>query len=220
MQTDVLVVPPLPSTFTIEAINAYEREARPIVNDFKNFKYYKVKAISTSPLYTNSNLSNYDQGRMDYTLEEFFNIGILIMGAPLARVALQDPDPNIGTDETYYDLCGDGNVHFTIAMQGLGGLVKIIFTNYVDSLIYNSVTHTVDCTGTRRVIINGTLTATVNLSFNGSASGSVAFTGNYAGTLTNIYLPVENKTIKPGTVTVRYNGQEVANHVLWISFGT
>jgi len=219
MQTDVLVLPALPSSLNTAAIDAYELTARPIINDFKNFKYYKVKAVSTSPLYNNSNLSNYDQGRMDYTLEEFFNIGVLILGAPLARVALQDPNPNIGLDETYYDLCGDGNVHFTVALQGLGGLAKLIFSNYVDSMIYNSTTHTVDCTGNRRVILNGTISASVSLSFSGTVTGSVAYTGNLSGTYTSINLPVEDKTIKPGTVCVRYNGEEVANHVLYFNIG-
>ncbi len=219
MQTEVLVLPALPSSLNTAAIDAYELEARPIINDFKNFKYYKVKACSTSPLYSDSNLSNYDQGRMDYTLEEFFNIGVLVLGAPLARVALQDPNPNIGLDETYYDLCGDGNVHFTVALQGLGGLAKLVFTNYVDSMIYNSVTHAVDCTGNRRIIINGTISASVSLSFSGTVTGSVAYTGNYSGTYTNINLPVSNKTIQPGTVCVRYNGEEVANHVLYFNIG-
>jgi hypothetical protein len=89
---------------------------------------------------------------------------------------------------------------------------KIIFTNYVDSLIYISSSHTVDCSGNRRLIINGTVSGTVNTSFNGTFSGTLAFTGNYAGTFANISLPLVNKEIGTGTVTVRYNGQEVTGH--------
>jgi len=212
MQTETLTLPDLPTDLTAANIDAYELIARPIMNDFKNFKYYKVKACSTSPSYTNSILSSYDEGRIDYTLEEFYMVAKLAAGAPLARVMIQDPDPNIGTDETYYDTCGDGNVHFTVALSGLSGLIKVIFTNYVDSLIYITALHSVDCTGNRRIIINGTVSGTVNTSFNGTFTGNLAFTGNYAGTFTNINLPVVNKTIGAGTVTVRYNGQEAAGH--------
>lgn len=212
MQSETLVLPVLPTKLTAENIDSYEAAARPIINDFKNYKYYKVKACSSSPYFTNSDFSTYNEGRIDYTLEEFFSVAKVIAGIPLARVLIQNPNVGIGTDETYYDPCGDGNVHFTVGMSGLNGVLTLTFTNYIDSLIYIAPPGTIDCNGTRKMITNGTIYGTVNLSFNGTITGAVAFTGNYAGKFTSISIVVVNKVFQPGTCTVIYNGEQVTGH--------
>ncbi len=212
MQTEALNLPPLPSPLTIASLDAYELEARPILSTFKNYRYFKVKAISTPPLYTDSNLSNYDQGRMDYTIEEFFNVAKLTAGNPLTRVMLQNPSPGLGTDESYYDPCGDGRVRFTVAMQGLGGLLTVAFTNYVDSQNYIDPPGTIDCSGTRKMIMNGSISGAINMSGNGTLTGSLAFTGNFAGKFTNISIPIANQEPQTGTTSVVYNGETINGH--------
>ncbi len=212
MQTQTLNLPPLPSPLTIAAIDAYELVARPILSAFKNYRYFKVKALSTSPLYNDSNLSNYDQGRMDYTLEEFFNVAKITAGNPLTRVMLQNPSPGLGTDESYYDPCGDGSVRFTVAMQGLGGLLTVAFNNYVDSQNYINPPGTIDCSGTRKMIMNGTISGSINMSGNGTLTGSLAFTGNFAGKFSNISIPISNQEPQTGTTSVVYNGETVNGH--------
>jgi beta-lactam-binding protein with PASTA domain len=212
MQTETLNLPTLPETLTTETMNAYEAAARPVLNDFKNYKYFKVRACSTSPLYSCSELSSYDQGRIDYTLEEFFNIAKLEAGNPLTRVMIQDPSVGLGTNETYYDPCGDGNVHFTVTQSGFSGLLTITLTNYIDSLNYIDLTSTIDCSGTRRMIMNGTASGTVSLSGNGTLTGSINFTGNFAGKFTNVSIPIANQEPGMGTTSVVYNGETVNGH--------
>ncbi len=216
MQTETLDLPPLPETLTFETMNAYEAEARPIINTFKNYRYFKVKASSSSPLYSISEFSSYDQGRVDYTIEEFFTIAKLTAGNPMMKVMLQDPSPGLGTDETYYDPCGDGNVRFRITQSGLSGLLNETFTNYIDSQNYIVSTGTIDCSGTRRVIINGTLSGTVSLSGNGTLTGTIAFTGNFSGKFTNVSIPIVGQEPQTGTTSVVYNGETVNGHVFGI----
>lgn len=213
MQTETLDLPALPSPLTIAALDAYELVARPILSAFKNFRYFKVKACSSSPLFTNSEFSNYDQGRMDYTLEEFFTVAKLTAGNPLTRVMLQDPSVGLGTDETYYDPCGDGNVHFTVTQSGLSGLLKVTYTNYIDSQYFVFPPGTIDCNGTRRMIMNGSASGTVSLSGSGTLTGSIAFTGNFAGKFTNITIPIVDQEPQTGTTSVVYNGETVNGHV-------
>jgi hypothetical protein len=216
MQTETLNLPALPSPLTTASLDAYELVARPILSAFKNYRYFKVKASSSSPLYSISEFSNYDQGRMDYTIEEFFTIAKLTAGNPMMKVMLQDSSPGLGTDETYYDPCGDGNVRFRITQSGLSGLLNETFTNYIDSQNYIVSTGTIDCSGTRRVIINGTLSGTVSLSGNGTLTGTIAFTGNFAGKFTNVSIPIVGQEPQTGTTSVVYNGETVNGHVFGI----
>jgi beta-lactam-binding protein with PASTA domain len=212
MQTEALNLPALPSPLTIASLDAYELIARPILSAFKNYRYFKVKACSSSPLFSNSNFSNYDQGRIDYTLEEFFNVAKLTAGNPLTRVMLQDPSPGVGTDETYYDPCGNGNIHFTVAMSGLSGQLTVAFTNYIDSQNYINPPGTIDCNGTRKMIINGTVSGLINMSGNGTLTGSITFTGNFAGKFTNVSIPIANQEPQTGTTSVVYNGETLNGH--------
>jgi beta-lactam-binding protein with PASTA domain len=211
MQTETLAMPAFPSPSTTESLNAYEAAARPVVNDFKNYRYYKVKACSSSPLFTKSDFSVYNEGRIDYTLEEFFSVSKGIMGISLSRVMLQAGTIGLGTDVTFYDPCGDGNIHFTVSQSGLSGLLKLQYTNYIDSLTFTN--GTLDCGGTRKLITNGLVSGTISLSGSGTLTGSVAFTGNYSGKYTSINIPVTSSTPQTGTCTVIYNGQQVTNHV-------
>ncbi len=212
MQTETLDLPALPSPLTITALDAYELVARPILGAFKNYRYFKVRACSSSPMFTNSEFSNYDQGRMDYTLEEFFTVAKLTAGNPLTRVMLQDPSVGLGTNETYYDPCGDGNIHFTVTQSGLSGLLTVTFTNYIDSQYFIYPPGTIDCNGTRRMIINGAASGTVSLSGSGTLTGSIAFTGNFAGKFTNISIPIVDQEPQTGTTSVVYNGETVNGH--------
>jgi hypothetical protein len=47
----------------------------------------------------------------------------------------------------------------------------------------------------------------------GTLTGSIAFTGNYAGKFNSISLPVVTGNINPGTCIIIYNGQTVTGHV-------
>jgi beta-lactam-binding protein with PASTA domain len=212
MQTEVLNLPPLPTDLSIENINAYEAIARPILNNFKNYRYFKVKACSSTPYFTNSEFSTYNEGRIDYTLEEFFTIAKIEAGNPISRVIAQMGELSTSENETYYDSCGDGNAHGTVGLEGLAGRINLTFTNYIDSMNYIDPPGTIDCNGTRKMIINGNATGLINLSFNGTITGAFVFTGNFAGKFTNISISVANKEIQPGTCTVIYNGETFNGH--------
>jgi beta-lactam-binding protein with PASTA domain len=216
------VLPPFPSlpsgdpALATANLNAYEAAARPLVQRFKNFVYYKVKAATTDPAYTDSAFSGYDEGRMDYNVDEFYLVtkGVTL-GIPMARLFIAASPIGLGTNAFWYDACGDGYMNLKIAMEGLGGRVTATVSNFVESLYYNELLGQVDCSPTKRklMITNGGITGTVNISMNGSATGSLAFTGNYAGKYDNIYLEVAGGEILPGSCTVVYNGQTVPGFV-------
>ncbi len=204
-----------PATATAN-LNAYEAAARPIAQNFKDFKYYKVKAATTDPAYTDSAFSAYDEGRIDYTAQEFYDIAKLVgMGIPMARLFIAASPIGLGTNAFWYDACGDGYMNLKIAMEGLGGRVTATISNFVESLYYNVLTNMVDCSPTKRklMIVNGGITGTVNISMNGTATGSIAITGNYAGKLNDITIPVVSGSIEPGTATMVYNGETIPGFV-------
>lgn len=210
--------PSLPSGHQAEntaKLDAYEAEARPIAQQFKDFKYYKVKAATTDPAYIDSAFSAYDEGRIDYTPEEFYQITKGVgMGIAMARLFIAADPIGLGTNVYWYDTCGDGNMHLTITLSGLNGAVSASITNFVESLYYNLLTNTVDCSPAKRklLITNGGISGTVNTSMTGTLTGSAAFTGNYAGKFNNINIPVNAGTIENGTMTLIYNGHTIPGH--------
>jgi beta-lactam-binding protein with PASTA domain len=196
-------------------LTAYELVVRPIVQQFKDFKYYKVKAATTDPAFLDSAFSNYDEGRMDYTLDEFYIVSKgVVMGIPLARLMIAGDPIGLGTSAWWYDSCGDGSMHFTITLSGTSGLITMTVTNFVESAYWNLITNTMDCSSAKRklMIANGTVSGTVNTSMNGTLTGSLTITGNYAGKINSISIPVAGGDINPGTCTLIYNGQTVTNH--------
>ena len=200
-----------PATATAN-LNAYEAAARPVVQRFKNFVYYKVKAATSDPAYMDSAFSAYDEGRMDYTAYEFYDVAKLVgLGIPMARLFIAAAPIGLGTNATWYDACGDGSMNLKIAMEGLGGRVTATITNYVESLYYNELIGQVDCSPTKRklMIANGGITGTVNVSMNGTATGSINITGNYAGKVNDITIPVVSGSIETGTATMVYNGETI-----------
>jgi hypothetical protein len=75
------------------------------------------------------------------------------------------------------------------------------------------LTGQVDCSPLKRklLITNGSMTGTIPVSsMSGNLTGSISFTGNYAGKFNSINIPVNNMNIEPGTCTVVYNGQTVS----------
>ena len=217
----VLLPPPFPSlpsgdpaTATAN-LNAYELEVRPIVHNFKNFQYYKVKAATLDPAYTDSSFSTWDEGRIDYTLEEFVTVVKCEgMGIPVQRMFIAASPIGLGTNAYYYDACGDGYMNLKIELAGLGGRVTAVASNYVESLWYNEYTHTVDCSPSKRklMITNVNITGTADLSMNGEGRGSGTFTGNYAGRFDDIILPIVDGDLVNGTTDVVYNGETFFNH--------
>ena len=212
--------PDLPSGHQAEntaTLDAYEATVRPIAQQFKDFKYYKVKAATSDPAYTESAFSAYDEGRMDYTAEEFYSITKGVgMGIPMARLFIAADPIGLGTNVYWYDTCGDGNMHITITLSGLNGVGTATIGNFVESLYYNTLIGMVDCSPTKRklLITNGDISGTVDLSMTGSLTGSFAFTGNYAGKFNSIYIPVNAGSIDLGTMTLIYNGHTIPDHVL------
>jgi len=217
-----LVLPPWPdlpsdnSPLATANLDAYEAAARPIVQQFKDFKYYKVKAATTDPAYLDSAFSGYDEGRIDYTLDEFYQaVKGVGMGIPMSRLFIAAAPIGVGTNSYWYDFCGDGYMRLQIAVSGLNGVVTATVSNFVESMYYNMITGQVDCSPTKRkqLITNGSITGTIPVSsMDGTLSGSVAFTGNYAGKFNSISIPILDMDILPGTCTVVYNGQTVANY--------
>ena len=212
-QTEVLSLPAWPDPLTSDALDAYEDAARAIVNDFKNFKYYKVKACSSDPLHPDSELSAFDQGRMDYTLEEFYTITTgVIEGIPMARMLLSASPLEIGTNMYFYDSCSlTGQMHVSIT-EDSEPIMNITISNVVESLVYSS--GTIDCSesGNRRMIINGSASGTLDATLNGTLTGSMNLNHNYAGKFTSISVPVLSGALQIGTCTVIYNGQTASGH--------
>jgi len=194
-------------------LNAYEALARPIVQQFKDFKYYKVKASTTDPAYLDSAFSSYDEGRIDYTPDEFYGaVKGATMGIPMARLFIAASPIGVGTNAYWYDACGDGYMRLQIAISGLNGVVTATVSNFVESMYYNMLTGQVDCSPTKRklLITNGSITGTIPVSsMDGTLTGSISFTGNYAGKFNSLVIPIVDMGILPGTCTVVYNGQTV-----------
>ena len=218
-----LVIPPMPDmpqgvnkqAENSAKLTAYELEVRPIVQQFKDFKYYKVKASTTDPAFLDSAFSNYDEGRMDYTLDEFYVVSKgVIDGIPLARMMIAGDPIGLGTNATWYDMCGDGNMNFKITISGTSGLITMNITNDVESAYFNLLTNTVDCSPAKRklMIANGTVTGTVSAAMNGTLTGNLAMTGNYAGKYNSVSIPVAAGAIMPGTATIIYNGVTAVGH--------
>jgi beta-lactam-binding protein with PASTA domain len=216
MQSEVLTLPTWPDPLTSEALDTYEAAARAVVNNFKNFKYYKVKACSADPFHPNSELSAYDEGRMDYTLEEFYAVATgVIEGIPMARMILSASPMAIGTNMYFYDSCGSGQMHVAIAEDHPVDM-SITISNFVESLVFGGGGGGgMNCSesGGRRMIINSLVSASdIDLDINGILTGSMDFTGNYAGKFTSISVPIAGGVLQPGTCTVIYNGQTSTGH--------
>jgi hypothetical protein len=157
---------------------------------------------------------------MDYTLDEFYVVSKgVIDGIPLARMMIAGDPIGLGTSAYWYDSCGDGNMHFTITISGTSGLITMTVTNFVESAYFNLLNNTMDCSPTKRkqMITNtvNPVSGSVNASMNGTltSAGGLAVTGNYAGKITTISIPVSAGNIMPGTCTIIYNGQTVTGHV-------
>lgn len=214
-QSETLSLPAWPDPLTPEALDAYEDAARSIVNAFKNFKYYKVKACSQDPLHPDSELSAFDQGRMDYTLEEFYTIATrVIEGIPMARMILSASPLAIGTNMYFYDSCSlTGQMHVSVTEDSPADM-NITIANLVESLVYTSGGG-VNCSesGGRRMIVNSLVAGNeIDLDLNGILNGSMSFTGNYAGLFTDISVPISAGVLQSGTCTVIYNGQTASGH--------
>ena len=218
MQTEVLTLPTWPpNPLTSSALDAYEAAARPIVNNFKGFKYYKVKACSADPFHPNSELSAFDEGRIDYTLEEFYKVTTgVIEGIPMARMILAAEPLHVGTNMYYYDDCSlTGEMHVLVTEDD-PVLMDITVTNFVESLVYGGGGGGggMNCTESlgRRMITNAATSGHLDVDLNGSLTGSMDFTGNYAGKFTSMSVPVALGVLQTGTCTVIYNGQTATGH--------
>ncbi len=216
MQTEVLSLPAWPDPLTSGALDAYEAAARPIVNDFKGFKYYKVRACSADPLHPNSELSAFDEGRIDYTLEEFYEIATgVIEGIPMARMILSAEPLAVGTNMYYYDDCSlTGQMHVLVTEDD-PVLMDITVSNFVESLVYGGGGGGgMNCTESlgRRMITNSATSGHLDADLNGTLTGSMDFTGNYAGKFTSMSVPVALGVLQTGTCTVIYNGQTATGH--------
>jgi hypothetical protein len=181
--------------------------------------YYKVTADTSDPAYAESSLSGYDEGRMDYTIDEFYTVmKSVTLGIPMSRLFIAANPIGLGTNVSWYDNCGDGYLNLKIYMQGLGGKAEAKMVNFVETLAYNELIGQLDCSPTKRklVIGNADIQGTVDLSMTGELTGYVWFTGNVAGKFNNIWIPITNNggiSIDPGTTTVIYNGQSVPGYV-------
>ncbi|HEY9162736.1 MAG TPA: PASTA domain-containing protein [Desulfomonilia bacterium] len=212
-QSETLTLPAWPDPLTSAALDTYEATARSIVNDFKGFKYYKVRACSSDPLHPNSELSAYDEGRMDYTLEEFYTIVTgVIEGIPMARMILSADPLHVGTNKYFYDNCSlTGQMHISITEDHPADM-SISIENFIDSLVFGGSINCNESLG-RRMIINSLVSSEeIDNNINGTLSGSMNITGNYAGKLTSMSIPVTNGVLQTGTCTVIYNGHSAAGH--------
>ena len=152
---------------------------------------------------------------MDYTLDEFYTVSKgVIDGIPLARMMIAGDPIGLGTNATWYDMCGDGNMNFKITISGTSGLITMNITNDVESAYFNLLTNTVDCSPAKRklMIANGTVTGTVTAAMNGTLTGNLAMTGNYVGKYNSVSIPVAAGAIMPGTATIIYNGVTAVGH--------
>ena len=214
IQTETLSLPTWPDPLTSDALDSYEAVARAAVNNFKNFKYYKVKACSADPFHPISELSAYDEGRIDYTLEEFYTIATqVIEGIPMARMILAASPMAIGTNQYFYDSCGSGQMHVSITEDDPADM-SITISNLVESLVFTSGGG-INCSESlgRRMIINSAVSDdTIDLELNGILTGSMDFTGNYTGKFTSMSVPITGGVLQTGTCTVIYNGQTSTGH--------
>jgi beta-lactam-binding protein with PASTA domain len=214
MQTEVLTLPTWPDPLNSASLDAYEEDARLVVNDFKNFKYYKVKACSVDPLHPNSELSAFDEGRIDYTLEEFYTVTTgVVEGIPMARLLLAADPLAVGTNMYFYDSCSLlGQLHVFIT-EDESAVMTIVIENFVESLaLGGGGGGGIICDVGRNMIINGIVTGELDETLNGTLTGSMDFTGNYAGKFTSISVPFTGGALQSGTCTVIYNGQTATGH--------
>jgi beta-lactam-binding protein with PASTA domain len=212
MQTEVLSLT-WPDPITSDSLDAFEAAARPIINDFKNFKYYKVKAYSIDPLHPNSELSAFDEGRIDYTLEEFYKVTTVIEGIPMARLLLAAEPREVGTNMYFYDSCSLlGQLHVFIT-EDESAVMTIAIDNFIESLaLGGGGGGGINCSAGRSMSINGIITGTLDETLNGALTGSITFNENFAGKLTDISVPVSGGALQTGTCNVIYNGQTAAGH--------
>jgi len=210
VQTETLTLPTLAATFTQADLTAYEKSFHAAVSSFKKVRYYKVKANNATSY---SDLSAYDAGQMDYTLKEFVQIAGVVVALPNARLSFNVPTTTTellkGFDLTDYDPCGSGNMNWKLTFSGVSGKFSTTYTNYIDSLSYNTASGSTDCSAGRQMIINGTISGSVSLlAGSGTMTGSLTFTGNVCGKMTGISIPVKDYSPTTGTCTVQYNGKQ------------
>ena len=210
LQTGTLTLPTLATTYTQTDLATYEKAFRIVVSNFKPVRYYKVKAYNDT---SESDLSAYDAGQMDYTMDEFQQIAGVIVAIPNTWLSFNLPTTAEelleGFDLTYEDACGTGNMNWKLTFSGLYGTFTTAYTNYIDSLSYNSTGGSINCSAGRQIILNGTVSGKVNILYGtGSMTGSLTFTGNVCGKMNSISIPVTDYSPGAGTCTVQYNGQE------------
>jgi hypothetical protein len=209
MQVETLVIPEAPAG--VEVVDplyiAWEANVRTLLNGFKTFRHYKIKALNDL---VESDFSDDDEGRIDYTNAEFFDIFSTLGGIALSKVLFLAGPIGIGDtgNWTLYDECGVGYVNFDLAS---GNVITFTFMDYTDSLDYDSV-YGIDCSGDRLVISNGVIYGDLNFFGGGTLTGTVYLTGDTAA---EVYLEIPMSFGEPqdGTADVRYNGEEVAGYV-------
>jgi len=212
VQTETLTLPTLAATYTQADLTAYDNSFHAAVSNFKKVRYYKVKAYNAT---SQSSLSAYDAGQMDYTIKEFEQIAGVVVALPNARLSFSVPTTAAelmsGFNLTDYDPCGSGNMNWKLSVALLygTGTFTTTYTNYIDSLSYNTASGSTDCSAGRQMIVNGTIKGTIGISSgSGTMTGSLTFTGNVCGKISNISIPVTNYSVGIGTCTVQYNGQQ------------
>lgn len=231
IQTDSLVIQPKPAMGDYfadtsdpqpEELEAYdtvmvqwEKETRTAINDFKNFTYYKVRAFNAV---TESELSDYDEGKMDYTNAEGWKLADaltqLMIYEVMKEVGKIDPISN-NYDFTYCDECtpgcvaepgNDGTIQIYIGGNIISKTIRFTLTNFRTSVDYDASSETIGCDGRRSVTLNGTLGGTLFLG-SGDLEGTFYLTGGGIGEA-DVTVPVSLGTIGTGKVTLRYNGEE------------
>jgi hypothetical protein len=209
MQAGTLVIPEAPAGVQVDdpLYIAWEDDVRTLLNAFKNFQYYRIKAFNDV---VESDFSDHDEGRIDYTNAEFFHIFSTLGGIALSKVLFLAGDIGIGDtgNWTLYDECGVGNVNFHLAS---GNVITFTFTDYTDSLDYDSVSG-IDCSGNRTVISNGVIYGDLNFFGIGTLTGTIYLSGDTAA---EIYLEIPMSFGEPqdGTADVKYNGELVTGYV-------
>jgi len=208
-----------PTSAELDAYDAamaqWERDIRTEINDFKNFKYYKVRAFNTV---TESELSGYDEGKMDYTGAEGWKLADsltqLMIYEVIKEVGVLDPVNN-NYDISSCDECTPGcvaesgnNGTFQIYISGsiFYKTIRITLTNFRTSVDYDKDTDTIDCGGRRSIALSGTMEGTLFLG-SGEITGTFYLSGGGIGEA-DVTVPVTLGAIGTGKVTLRYNGEE------------
>jgi len=118
------------------AIQAWFTVIQGVLDDFKPFRYYRVASVEGG---SEGDLSDYDDGRIDFTNQEFFETWRLFWGLASLEAKNEDPDPGIGTDVWVYDPCtGVGSLHWTIVLSWFQGLSTFDFTDYTTGVVKNA----------------------------------------------------------------------------------